>query len=561
MPDIRQPLTEDDIALYEIVTNRAVFGEFVRSSPEAPPDKQWKWWPKQIREMNREDPHKKRFQGRNLGKTLTCMDEMNSMVLLYDGLENGMALIGTRAQPNMQPIFEAQASLWQYNRFLKHFLNPDPKRAVDRKSLEIRLFRNSEVIIKGRIQGKDGQGFNTVHPNICAWIDEAQFIDQKAIAEFYGMISGELPLLASGVPNGWRMSWAYQIDNEPAWGFVGDKVTRLEDPRATPEWIESLARTYGGVGSNLYKQKVLGEWGAATTMTFNMDLITFDLEHSPPVLPDWYHTAIIDAGNYHNRVDLYGLFGLKEWLPIKRIGEVLIHADHGISGSPTTGYVSFFDAEEHCWRQLLRFLAYGMQQTEQVEIFDFLANELTRITGKTPWIGLDVTNYGGLAVASVLEEKGHSVHRAHFSEKVKFEKRPENQEEINKRLEKDPWGSSDPKWVDQEVPLKQVAIPVLIREMYSGKLRVVADDDIVAQLNATTNTEGQNQQQKYETDYTKDESPMYNHDLQAFEVLGAMLHNIEFRTKPVGKAKMWSHPIELGWGTEDPYEPYNPFIR
>lgn len=561
MPDIRQPLTEDDMALYEIVSNPAVFGEFVRSSPEAPVEKQWKWWPQQIREMNREELQKKRFQGRNLGKTLTCMDEMNSMVLLYDGIENGMALIGTRAQPNMQPIFDAQASLWQYNRMLKHFLNPDPKRAVDRKSLEIRLFRNSEVIIKGRIQGKDGQGFNTVHPNICAWIDEAQFIDRKAIAEFYGMISGELPLLASGVPNGWRMSWAYQIDTDDSWGFVGGKVTRLEDPRATPKWVESLARTYGGVDSNLYKQKVLGEWGASSTMTFNMDLITFDESHTPIIKPSWYATVIIDAGNYHNRTDLYGLFQIKEWLPKDRIGEVIVHADHGISGSPTTGYISFFDTEERAWRQYLRFLAYGMQQHEQLEIFDFVGTELQRITGKRPWIGLDTTNYGGLAVASELENLGWGVHRANFSEKVKFEKRPETPEEINKRLEKEPWTTNDPKWVDQETPLKQVAIPVLIREMYAGRIRVIADDDIMGQLNATTNHEdaiGKNQ--KYETDYTKDESAMYNHDLQAFEVLGAMMHNMEFRTKTVPKKEMWSHPIDLGWGSEDPYEPYNPYM-
>lgn len=486
------------------------------------------------------------------------MDEMNSMVLLYDGVENGLALIGTRAQPNLQPIFDAQAALWQYNRFLKHFLIADTKRSIDRKNYEIRLFKDNRMIIKGRIQGKDGQGFNTVHPNVCAWIDEAQYIDHNAIAEFYGMISGELPLIASGVPNGWRMSWAFKLDTDPKWGFVGGKMTRLEDPRALldPGWLENLKRVYGGEDSNLYKQKVLGEWGSASTMTFNIDLIKFDGEDAPP---SYYRTVNIDFGNYTSRADLAGLFAIAPWLPEDRIADVIIHMDHGITGSPSTGYVTFYDKKEKAWRQYIRFLIYGMQTLEQVDIIDYLAREVQRMTKIKPLIGIDTTGQGGQAVASILEKNRWEIFRAHFSEKVKFEKRPETQEEVNKRLAKDPWADPDPQWVDQETPLKQVAIPQLIKEMYSGTLWIINDDDIKGQINATSNHEsGTTGIQKYETDYTKDDMPMYNHDLQAFEVLGAIMHQRDFAIKPIESPEMWVHPVDLGWGKDDPYAPYSP---
>lgn len=557
MPKVRAPLTEEEMALFEIVSIPAVFGEFVRSSPTAPPEKQWRYWPQQIREMNREELHKKRFQGRNLGKSITCMDEVNSMVLLYDGIENGVALIGTRAQPNLQPIFDAMISLWQYNRFLKHFLIKDTKRAIDRKNWEIRLFQDGRIIIKGRIQGKDGQGFNTVHPNICAWIDEAQYIDNKAIAEFYGMISGELPLLASGVPNGWRASWAYQIDTDSERGFVGGKMTRLEDPRSliNPNWIKNLEQTYGGRESNLFKQKVLGEWGTASTMTFNIDLITFD---GPDGHPPYYRTVNIDAGNYKTRSDLASLFAITKWLPDERIGEIIIHADHGITGAGgTTGYVSFYDNKVSAWRQYIRFIAYGMPTLEQVDIFDYLATQIYRITGKRPTIGLDTTNYGGLAVASILEKGGWGVFRANFAENVKMEKRPETQEEINKRIEKGDDIDPNPKWVDQEVPLKQVAIPKLATEMYASRLWIINDEDIKAQLNSTTNHKDRNgRHEVYETDYTKDDSPLYDHDLQAFEVLGSILHQNDFAVQPLPIPDVWIHPVDIGWGQDDPYAPY-----
>jgi hypothetical protein len=556
MPDIKAPLTDAELALFEIVSIPSVFGEFVRSSPRAPKEKQWRYWPQQIREMNREEPHKRRFQGRNLGKTITCMDEMNSMVLMYNGEENGVALIGTRADPNLHPIFSAQAALWGNNRFLKHFLIKDTKRAIDRKNKEIRLFSDNRMTIIGRIQGKDGQGFNTVHPNVCAWIDEAQYIDRTAIAEFYGMISGELPLIASGVPNGWRMSWAYQIDTDDSWGFVGGKMTRLEDPRAKldPNWTANLERTYGGKDSNLFKQKVLGEWGAASTMTFNIDLITFDQAEAPP---SWFRTVNIDFGNYRDRSDLIGLFAMGAWVPEDRIGDVVIHSDIGSTGSPSSAYISFWDKKNNAWRQYIRFLVYGMQISEQVEIFDYVATEVKRITKINPIIALDATDGLGKSISSLLQKKKWDVFMCDFNEQIKFEKRLENQEEINKRLAKDPWDDPEPQWVDQTQPMKQAAIPTLIREFYSGKLWVVNDDDIKGQLSSTSNREsGIRGQQKYETDYTKDDEGMYNHDLQSFEVLGALLHQRDFAVKPLEAPSVWVAPVDIPWNTEDPYAPY-----
>lgn len=526
-----------------------IFSEFVRYYSIEEDGKQFRLWNKQIREMNREDLHKKRFQGRFLGKSITCMDEVNRLVVLYTG-EDGTALMGTRAQPNIQPIFEKMVSLWERNHFLSFWLNTGD-RSVDRKNYEIRL--KNHATIKGRIQGKDGQGFNTVHPNICAWIDEAQLLSDAAVAEFYGMVSPQLPIMASGVPNGVRSSWAYHIDTDTDSDFAGGGMTRLDDPRMTPEFINHLKTIYGGENSNLYRQKVLGEWGADSRMTFDVDRIEHDLPivgNERGKVPGYFRTVIIDQGSYELEM-LPAIFAIRDDMPPRT--KIWIAADHGSTGSPSTVYVHFFDKKENCWRQYMRVLIYGLHVTPQSQIFNFLAKSLFDHFGVKPVIGIDTTGQGGQDLASVLEEMGHTVVWANVSEKVKFGDRLETEEELRKRLTKDPWSGNGRQLVPMEMPLRQVAIPqALIPNLYSGNIRVIndsTDPSLWKQIGGTVDYEdATGKYRKYETDYSYDGNPKYNHDLSAFEVMGAMLHREVFNPGEPESIDVWMEEIDIGWG-------------
>src|SRR5574338_225121 len=499
MAEIKTHLSDEDWAFYRAVSTPAIFSEFVRSTPTQP----FRLWPKQIREVNREALHKKRFQGRDLGKSITVMDEFNVAVIQYEG-QDGTALIGTRADPNLQPIFEKEIALFERNHFLHFFIRPGD-RAVDRKNHEIRLLNNA--IIKGRIQGKDGQGFNTVHPNIAAWIDEAQLLDDKAVGEFYGMINAGLPVWASGVPNGVRTSWAFRIDTDHGEGFVGGNMTRLDDPRMTPEFLESLKRAYGGETSNMYRQKVLGEWGADARMTFDLERIEHDLPLKPgerPKAPPWYRSISIDARDYSLDM-LASRFAFRKDMPNPQI--IYIAADHGQTASPTTAYVHFFDIKESCWRQYMRFLLYGMQAPTQAEIFHFVKTELRRMFEVDVLIGLDTTGQGGQAVAALLEDMGDQVVWVNVSEKVMFSERLETDEEMRLRFEKDPISALPGRQlVPVEMPMRQVAIPhVLLPNLYSGNIRVVEQEELWKQLGSTTDHEDRiGRYRVYERDYSQD---------------------------------------------------------
>ena len=542
MPQIKQALTEEDWALYRLVKTPAIFSEFIRTSP----DETFKLWPKQIVEMNREDPHKKRIQARDLGKSITVMDEFDSEVILYTGQE-GTALVGTRAELNLQPIFEKMIALFERNHFLKFFLRTDT-RPVDRKNHEIRLANNA--IIKGRIQGKDGQGFNTVHPNICAWLDEVQLLDDSAVGEFYGMINAQIKVWASGVPNGVRTSWAYRIDNDKTEGFVGGNMTRLDDPRVTPEFAEALKKAYGGETSNMYRQKVLGEWGADARMTFDLERIDHDLPTKPgepPRAPAWYRSIRIEAKEFDPDM-LAAKFALRDDMPPR--SKIFIAADHGQTASPTTGYVHFYDTKENCWRQYIRFLLYGMQGPEQAQIFRFLSKELERLYGVTPQIGIDTTGQGGQAIAAILEDMGHTITWANVAEKVAFGDRLETDEEMRARLEKDPFSSGERILIPIEMPLRQVSIPhVLLPNLYSGKIRVVEQEELWKQLGSTTDhADRMGKYRVYETDYNHDGSTHYNHDLSAFEVFGAMLHNDSDVQDAPQPEEVWMVDYPISWG-------------
>ncbi len=479
--------------------------------------------------MNREEPHKKRIQARFLGKSITAMDEVNSRLLMFDG-DEGIALIGTRSDLNLQPIFERIVALYERNRLMKFFLQSD--RAIDRKNHEVRLVNNA--IIKGRIQGKDGQGFNTVHPDIIAWIDEAQLLDDSAVEEFYGMVSPSLPILASGVPNGVRTSWAYRIDNDKDEGYVGGHMTRLDDPTMTEEFKEGLKRAYGGENSNGYRQKVLGEWGADSRMTFDIDRITHDLPILPdrkPTAPSYYQNIVVDEKDYMGYEQAEWLsevaakFMIRDDMPPRNL--IYIAADHGDTASPTTGYVHFFDTKEKCWRQYLRFRLYGMQAPHQADVFHWLSQEFERRFGVKPLVGLDTTGGGGRGVASILQTMKQRVIWANVSEKVSFAERLENDMEYKARLEKEPYSGEERRMVNIELPLRQIAIPqVLIPNLYNGFIRLVEQEELWKQFAATTDHEDKSNQtgrRVFETDYSHDGDPYYNHDLSAFEVFASMI--------------------------------------
>jgi hypothetical protein len=542
MVEVKQPLTDQEWALYRLITTPSIFSEFIRST-----DRQtFTLWPKQIHEMNREDLHKRRIQARDLGKSITAMDEVNSLVMQYEGAEDGVALVGTRADPNLQPIFEKFVALYERNRLMKFWLKGG-ERAIDRKHFEIRLANNA--IIKGRIQGKDGQGFNTVHPNIAAWLDEAQLLDDAAVGEFYGMINANLPVLVSGVPNGVRTSWAYRIDNDDEEGFVGGNMTRLEDPRVTPEFLESLKKAYGGETSNMYQQKVLGMWGADARMTFDLERIEHDLPLIPGERgrqPSWYHSIQIDGKNYE-AANLPFNFSFRDDMP--KAEKIYIAADHGDTGSPTTAYVHFFDAKERCWRQYVRFLLYGMQAPRQAEVFHFVTTELERITGITPIIGLDTTGQGGQAVAALIEDQGHTVVWANVSENVKHSERLENDEEYLQRITKDPFSAEHRLLVPVQMPLRQVAIPhILIPNLYNGSIRVVEQEELWKQFGGTIDHEDRNGKYRiFETDWSHDGDPHYNHDLSAFEVFAAMILLRPDHKEEAAFPEVWIEEMPIAW--------------
>lgn len=545
-------LTEEDWSLYRIVSTPAIFSEFVRSTELSP----FRLWPKQVTEMNREDLHIKRIQARDLGKSITAMDQVNSKLVQYDGID-GIALVGTRSDQNLQPIFERLIALYERNRFLKFFLRAGD-RAVDRKNHEIRLINNA--IIKGRIQGKDGQGFNTVHPDIIAWLDEAQLLDDSAIEEFWGMVNATLPILASGVPNGVRTSWAYRIDTDKNEGFAGGHMTRLDDPRVTPEFLEGLKRTYGGETSNGYRQKVMGEWGADARMTFDIDRITHDMPLGPTEsrgkAPPYYRSIVIDEKDLvsYSQDEWLGeiatRFMLRPDMPPRSL--IYISADHGDTRSPTTGYVHFFDTKERCWRQYLRFLLYGMQAPHQADVFHYLSKELNRLFGVQPLIGFDTTGGGGRGVASILENMKERIIWANVSQKVTFGERLENDLEYQARLDKDPYSGEERQMVNIELPLRQIAIPhILIPNLYSGFIRIVEQEELWKQLAGTTDHEdkqGTTGRRVFETDYSHDGDPYYNHDLSSFEVFAAMILAEGGKKVEEQDFEAWIEDYGIEWG-------------
>jgi len=503
--------------------------------------------------MSREEPRIKRIQGRDLGKSITAADQFINACIRWTK-PIGTALFASKAEHNLEPIFRRELDgMFRRHPFLKLFYG-----AVNYKTFEIRL--NNGVTIRGRIEGEGGSGFNTVHPDVIAWIDEVQMLSDDAVAEFYGMISADLPLIASGVPNGVRTSWGYKIDTDGSYRFHGGRMSRKEDPRFTEEMNQELLDFYGGPTSSGYLNKVEGLWGADARMTFDLNRIERDLPikdgATSNVKPGFYRSMEVAAEDTVNadgtpKLDLLAMrFAFRGDMP--RTDKIWFAADHGQSASPTTLYIHFWDLSTKCWRTYHRVLLKGMEAQTQAEVVHWLADQMKKMTGIEPVIGFDTTGHGGSAVMSALQRLGHPLVRVDVRQLVDTHlTRLETDEELRKRFARDPFSPS----VKIEVPVyqrwRQVAFPRLAREFYAGRLRLVNEIELVKQLAGTTDYEGQVKSgggdRIYETDYSKDGVP-YNHDLSAYEILGAMLHELDI-TQVALTNPVWAVETPVtGWG-------------
>ena len=549
MPAERGPELTEEEQLFQLLLNTpSIFSEWIRPFVEG---EGFRLWPKQIIEINRPERRVKRIQGRFLGKSITCADQFLNACVRWTR-PTGTALFATKAEHNLEPIFRRELDgMFKRHPFLKLFYI-----TTNYKTWEIRLLNG--VTIRGRIEGEGGSGFNTVHPDVIAWIDEVQMLSDEAVAEFYGMIGDHLPLLASGVPNGVRTSWGFRIDTEASYRFVGGKMTRLEDPRFTEEMNQELLDFYGGPTSSGYLNKVMGEWGADARMTFDMDRIEMDLpivEGRPKVKPSFYRSLELHVRDVANadgtaRTDVLGLrFAFRGDMP--KTNKVWFHADHGQSASPTTLYITFWDIREKCWRQYHRVLLFGMEAPTQAEVIHWMATQIKRMTGVEPVIGMDTTGHGGSAVMALLQRQEHPLVRVDVRELVDtHDTRLETDEEFRKRFAKDPFSPHEKILVPVYQRWRQVAFPRLAREFYSQQLRLVHEFDLVKQIAGTTDHESKSGAERiYETDFAKDGVP-YNHDLSAFEILGAMLHHLDVEqvAKPVDS---WAENFDIGWGVQD----------
>lgn len=551
LPAERIPELSEDEALFQLLLRTpSIFSEFIRPWKEG---EGFRLWPKQIIEINRPNLRKKRIQGRFLGKSITASDEFKLACILWTK-PTGTALFATRYDKNLEPIFRNElVDMFKMVPFLRLFL-PQGDSGINFKTFEIRLVNG--VTIRGRIEGSGGSGMNTVHPNVIAWLDEVQMLSDEAVGEFYGMIAADLPLLASGVPNGVQASWGYRIDNDSKYSFVGGKMTRHDSPFYTKEMDEEMLEFYGGPTSSGYLNKVMGEWGSDARMTFDMDRIVMDLPDTD-VAPTFYRSLELNGGDVSNsdgtpRTDVLAMrFAFRGDMP--KASKVWFHADHGQSASPTTLYITFWDVEKKCWRSYHRILLRGMEAPTQAGVIHWLAEQIKKMTGIDPVIGMDTTGHGGSAVMALLQQHGHELVRVDVRAAVDtHETRLENDDEYRKRIAKDPFTTRERILVPIQQRWRQIAFPRLAREFYSGRLRLVNEKTLFKQLAGTTDYENKSGTERvYETDHAEDGVP-YNHDLSAFEILGAMLHHLDVDQTPKAPSA-WAQPINIGWGVQSAF--------
>jgi len=330
-------------------------------------------------------------------------------------------LVVTTAEVQLENVLEGViAEVTGRNPFLSLFLGNKSitggREPVRRKPYEIRFATGYYVI--GRAMAEEGRTLLGRHEKDI-WGDEAQMFTRRGWNNMQQSMKGARPRERYfGVPDG-RRDVFYEMDTTTK-RFDGQ---RLKLPSYyNPEWGEAmkarLLEAYGGEETDVYKQNVLGEHGAATRGVWDVDiLVERNFQDTSLLDGRWFEITQqdVEEGLWEDTLRL---------LPGKGAdGRAVIAVDCGFVAPSVIGI--FVERGER-WEMLGRLNLLRVPYDAQARIL----YELVRKYGARA-VGLDASGADGQAIADVLKSMSGEETRLWINRVVFHSKVPSSDSEIS----------------------------------------------------------------------------------------------------------------------------------
>ena len=273
---ISEKISQEDLALYEILKNPVLGPEFIYNidkDEELDEPFSFSWYQRDI--MCDFNPRVSICTARATGKTVSQYS-MLMWVMSNNIFPEDYILFTVPSKVHLEPVFTNLVRLFKTNSFLKNFI--DAKSGVNSSEFKITL-KNGAVLLC-RIAGQSGTGANLIALHT-PWIevDEGGYFPYNAFNEMQPSLNVWTPghrEIVSGVPTGMReRNVLYTVDQENE-SYTKHRVSAFDNPRITEEDIQAAKAQYGGEDSEDFTHYVLGQHGKPVFALFDRNLMKID---------------------------------------------------------------------------------------------------------------------------------------------------------------------------------------------------------------------------------------------------------------------------------------------
>ena len=386
---IREKISQEDLALYEIMRNPVLFGEFLYNLDRDPKyDEEFKftWYQKEM--LCDFNPYVSICTSRAVGKTVSQYT-MLLWALSFNIFPEDYILYTVPSKVHLEPVFTNLVRMFRNNSFLENFI--DRKAGVNSSEFKINL-KNGAVLMC-RIAGQSGTGANLIglHTPFIE-VDEGGYYPYAAFLEMQPSLNTWVPgfrEIVSGVPTGMReKNVLYQADMEND-NYTKHRASAFDNPRITEEDLKRAEEQYGGVETEDYIHYVLGQHGRPVFALFDRGL--FRIETYPVIKLE------IDGLKYNDNFEQI-ITRIDAFPSIPQNYGVLFGIDLGYT-EPTAITILYLDGKERIkfhGRIKLTKVSYPIQE----KLIDMLDTKFKPII-----IGIDRGGAGVSVVQSLMESK------------------------------------------------------------------------------------------------------------------------------------------------------------
>ncbi len=356
---LTEKLTEEELALVEIIRHPVWCGEFLRSLSTEEEEK-WEYTIYQKEFLCDFNEFVSMCCARAVGKTVSLMDRMIWYVLNKFWDETILYTVPSRV--HLEPVFLRLQRWFRAHPLLKHYIG---RTGINSQNYTIKPY--NDVVIDCRIAGTSGTGANVIGLHVPVILcDEAGYypwgtwIELQPSRNQWQLGS---QLIVSGVPTGLREKNVLYYADQKDPKFTKHRVSAYENPRYTEEDEERNLKQYGGKEGEDYIHLVLGEHGVPSYSMFDRERML--IEDYQIFTGSVYGQKLKEDPSY--------LVRLYNSLPTKPLGspEIMFGIDLGYS-DPSVVLAFYRKSELSPWRYLFRLVLRQVNYPTQEKIIDKL---------------------------------------------------------------------------------------------------------------------------------------------------------------------------------------------